>query len=91
MFLPPTLRRDRRTAQCEGQDRQAKYLWMKDLLEHLGSCYDNMQSADPHTEQFMAQSIKRDLEEFRRLCSELRTNPDEALYAARHQRRTSAV
>lgn len=53
--------------------RQAKFLWMKDILEHLGHCYDQWQEADPSTEHYLAESIRRDLDEFRRLCDSLHT------------------
>lgn len=53
-------------------DRQAKFLWMKDLLDHIGQCHDQWQFADPCAERYLADSIRRDLEEFRRLCDSLR-------------------
>jgi hypothetical protein len=52
--------------------RQTTMLWMKDILEHLGNCFDQWQSADPASEHFLAQSMERDLNEFRRLCEALR-------------------
>jgi hypothetical protein len=53
-------------------DRHAKFLWMKDLLEHIGACHEQWQTADARTERYLADSIKRDLEEFRRLSESLR-------------------
>jgi hypothetical protein len=53
-------------------DRKTKLLWMKDILEHLGDCFDEWQLAEPHNERFLAEAIERDLDEFRRLCSSLR-------------------
>ncbi len=55
-------------------DRQAKFLWMKDLLAHLSQCHDAWQSADERTESYLADSIRRDLDEFRRLCESLRSD-----------------
>ena len=53
-------------------DRYAKTVWMKDLLDHLDRCQDEWQSAEGPTEQFLAESMKRDLSQFRRLCQSLR-------------------
>lgn len=52
--------------------RQEKFHWMKDILEHLGDCYEQLQMADPDSDHYLAESINRDLEEFRRLCNSLR-------------------
>ena len=52
-------------------ERNSTYLWMKDLLDHLGNCYDNWENADPRRRTFLADSIRRDLEEFRKLCGTL--------------------
>ena len=62
-------------------DRQTKFLWMKDLLEHLGQCYDQWQSADHRSEQYLADSMKRDLAEFQKLCDSLRSAPEYQLQA----------
>ena len=53
-------------------DRRAKFLWMKEILEHLGHCYEQWQTADEMSEHFLAESVKRDLNEFRQLCDSLR-------------------
>lgn len=53
-------------------DRHAKFLWMKDILEHLGQCYEQWQSAEGHVEHYLAESMKRDLDQCRRLCESLR-------------------
>lgn len=53
--------------------RQAKFLWMKDILEHLGHCYEQWQEAAPESEEYLAETMRRDLEEFRRLCESLRS------------------
>ena len=52
--------------------RQEKFHWMKDILEHLSDCYEELQQADPDSDRYLAESINRDLEEFRRLCNSLR-------------------
>ena len=52
-------------------ERNSTYLWMKDLLDHLGSCYDHWENADQRSRTFLADSIRRDLEEFRKLCGSL--------------------
>jgi uncharacterized membrane protein YccC len=53
-------------------DRQATFLWMQDLLEHLNSCHEQWQLADARTEHYLADSMRRDLDELRRLCETLR-------------------
>lgn len=52
--------------------RHAKFMWMKDLLEHMGRCHEEWQSADGGMESFLADSLRRDLDEFRRICDSLR-------------------
>ena len=52
-------------------DRNSTYLWMKDLLEHIGTCYDYLDVADTRSQGFLADSIRRDLQEFRQLCTGL--------------------
>lgn len=51
--------------------RRSKFLWMKDLLEHMHCCHEQWQSADERRERLLADSMRRDLEEFRRLCDSL--------------------
>ena len=53
-------------------DRQSKLMWMRDILEHLGDCFDQWQNAEPGCDRFLMDSVERDVEEFRRLCSSLR-------------------
>ncbi|HEY5312159.1 MAG TPA: hypothetical protein VIK18_06550 [Pirellulales bacterium] len=52
-------------------DRQARFLWMKDLLEHLSDCHDQWQAADPASQRYLADAVRRDLDELRRLCESL--------------------
>ena len=51
--------------------RDAKFLFMKDLLEHMERCHEQWQSADQRMEGFLADSLRRDLDEFRRICDSL--------------------
>jgi hypothetical protein len=53
-------------------DRRTKLCWMKDILEHLAGCCDQWDSADDHSERYLAESMRRDLEEFRRLWESMR-------------------
>ena len=52
-------------------DRQTRFLWMKDLLDHLAECHDQWQAADPAIERYLAEAVRRDLDELRRLCDSL--------------------
>ena len=58
--------------------RQTAFLWMRDILDHLNQCHDQWQDAEPGTERYLADSIKRDLDEFRRLCDQLQNQPHAA-------------
>lgn len=51
--------------------REAKFLWMKDLLEHLSRCHEQWESADERTERYLVDSVRRDLDEIRRVCESL--------------------
>ncbi len=53
--------------------RQTTLLWMKDLLEQMNRCHDQLQwAADGRTETFLAEKMIGDLEECQKLCEELR-------------------
>ena len=52
-------------------DRQNKLHWMRDILEHLRHAQEQLPQANGATERYLAESMKRDLEEFRRLCDSL--------------------
>jgi hypothetical protein len=45
---------------------------MKDILEHMQTCFDEWQTADNRSAGFLADSLDRDLTEFRRMCHSLR-------------------
>jgi hypothetical protein len=65
-------------------DRYAKIARMKDLLARLDFCQAQWQTAEGASEQFLAQSIKRELSEFRRLCEALRRETLAGLPHGRH-------
>jgi hypothetical protein len=44
---------------------------MQDLLEHVSACREQWQSAEPAIERFLAEAVRRDLDELRRLCDSL--------------------
>ena len=52
-------------------DRHATFLWMKDILDHMAQCHEEWQLADSSSERYLAESIRRDLDEFRSLCDRL--------------------
>lgn len=53
-------------------DRQARLLWMKEVLEHLDECHRQWQFADDEIERYLADAMERDLEELRRICRSLK-------------------
>lgn len=58
------------------RNRRSTLLWMKDLLEHMTRCHEQLQWAgDTPTESFLAESLLVDLVECQRLCEELRDRP----------------
>jgi hypothetical protein len=57
-------------------NRRNTLLWMKDLIEHMTRCHEQLQWAgDGPTESFLAESLMVDLAECQRLCEELRERP----------------
>jgi hypothetical protein len=55
--------------------RQNQLLWMKDLIEHMTKCHEQLQwAADGRTETFLAETLMGDLAQCRRLCEEIRSN-----------------
>lgn len=57
------------------RNRQNTLLWMKDLIDHLNRCHEQLQwAADGRTETFLTDTMMDDLAECRRLCEELRTD-----------------
>ena len=55
--------------------RKEKLNLLRDLLEHMGTCCDAWQAADDQMETLFANSLRRDLAEFRRLCDTLLVSP----------------
>lgn len=52
--------------------RDSNLLWLKDLLEHLTACQQQLQWVeDPETTQLLTESMLRDLDACRRLCQAL--------------------
>jgi len=52
-------------------DRQHKLHWMRDILDHLRHSQEQLPQANAVAERYLAESMKRDLDEFRRLCDSL--------------------
>ncbi len=58
------------------RNRRETLLWMKDLLEHMSRCHEQLQWAgDRDSEAFLTESLMVDLSECRHLCEQLRTPP----------------
>jgi hypothetical protein len=55
--------------------RKNTLLWMRDLIEHMSQCQEQLQWAgDGRTETFLTETLMGDLAECRRLCEDLRSN-----------------
>jgi hypothetical protein len=53
-------------------DRRTTLLWMKDLIDHMNRCHDQLQWApDGPTSTYLTESLLVDLTECRRLCEQL--------------------
>jgi len=49
--------------------RESNLLWLKDMLEHMTTCQQQLQWAkDAETVQVLTETMLRDLESCRRLC-----------------------
>jgi len=52
--------------------RETILLWLKDILDHLRSCHQQLQWVeDAETVQVLTETMLRDLESCRRLCESL--------------------
>jgi hypothetical protein len=52
---------------------------MKDLIEHMTQCHDQLQwASDGSTRTFLADALLGDLNECQKLCEQIRTSPGEA-------------
>lgn len=52
-------------------DRRATLLWMGELLDHLRTCHESLEEADPRSAARLAAMIERDLAHLRSLCRSL--------------------
>ncbi len=58
------------------RNRRTTLLWMKDLLEHMSRCHDQLEwASDGDTQSFLADALLGDLNECQKLCEQLRTAP----------------
>jgi hypothetical protein len=58
----------------EMRNRRHTLLWMKDLIEHMSRCHDQLEFAsDGETQSFLADAMIGDLHECQKLCEELRS------------------
>jgi hypothetical protein len=55
---------------------------MKDLLEHMNRCHEQLQWAEGASESFLTEAMLVDLTECRRLCEQLNTRPRKRAIAA---------
>ncbi len=53
-------------------DRRSTFLWMRDILDHLSSCCEQWESADASSERFLADAMRRDMDELRKLYQSVR-------------------
>ncbi len=57
-------------------NRRHTLLWMRDLIDHMARCHDQLQwASDGSTQLFLAESMIGDLVECQRLCEQLRSAP----------------
>jgi len=58
------------------RNRRTTLLWMKDLIEHMNRCHDQLQwASDGPAATFLTESLMVDLTECRRLCEHLQERP----------------
>ena len=52
------------------RNRRNTLLWMKDLLDHMSRCHDQLTwASDGETESFLADALIDDLNECHKLCA----------------------
>lgn len=62
------------------RNRDRTLLWMKDLIEHMNRCHEQLQwASDGPTQTFLTESMMVDLSECRRLCEQLQTRKEPSL------------
>ena len=55
------------------RNRRHTLLWMKDLIEHMSRCHDQLEiTSDGDTQSFLADALIGDLNECQKLCEQLR-------------------
>jgi hypothetical protein len=55
------------------RNRRYTLLWMKDLIEHMSRCHDQLEiTSDGETQSFLADALIGDLNECQKLCEQLR-------------------
>ena len=55
------------------RNRQHTLLWMKDLLDHMNQCHEQLQwASDGPTEAYLAETLMVDLSECQKLCEQLK-------------------
>lgn len=58
------------------RNRRHTLLWMKDLIDHMSRCHEQLQwAADGPTSAYLADSLMVDLTECQRLCEQLQVRP----------------
>ncbi len=56
------------------RNRRHTLLWMKDLIEHMSQCHNQLEwASDTDTQSFLADSLIGDLNECQKLCEQLRS------------------
>lgn len=56
-------------------DRTNTLLWMRDLIEHMRHCQEQLQwASDDPSESFLTEALMVDLSECQTLCEKLRSN-----------------
>ncbi len=61
------------------RNRRHTLLWMKDLLDHMNQCHEQLQwAADGPTEAYLAETLMVDLSECQKLCQQLNPSPRQA-------------
>lgn len=56
------------------RNRRHTLLWMKDLIEHMSRCHDQLEwASDGDTQSFLADAMIGDLAECHKLCEQLRS------------------
>jgi hypothetical protein len=56
------------------RNRRHTLLWMKDLIEHMSQCHDQLEwASDGATQAFLAEALIGDLNECQKLCEQLRS------------------